>query len=101
MTAHGELWLAKLDKIRPVIILTRDPVAEFLNALIVAPVTSTVRGLDVEVVVGPADGLNRPSVANLDQLRRVERHDFIRRVGRVRPSTMSAICDTVHLAIGC
>jgi mRNA-degrading endonuclease toxin of MazEF toxin-antitoxin module len=41
---RGDVWLAQLDKVRPVIILTRDPLAGLLNAVIVAPITSMVRG---------------------------------------------------------
>jgi mRNA interferase MazF len=48
---RGEVWLAKLDKVRPVIVLTRDPMGRHLNSVIVAPVTSTVRGLATEVAV--------------------------------------------------
>ena len=42
---RGEVWLAQLDKVRPVIVLTRDPMGRHLNSVIVAPVTSTIRGL--------------------------------------------------------
>ncbi|HTD77255.1 MAG TPA: type II toxin-antitoxin system PemK/MazF family toxin [Chloroflexota bacterium] len=41
---RGDVWLAQLAKVRPVIILTRDPLAGLLNAVIVAPITSMVRG---------------------------------------------------------
>ena len=53
---RGDVWLAQLDKVRPVIILTRDPMGRLLHAVVTAPVTSTVRGLSTEVPVGPADG---------------------------------------------
>jgi len=53
------VWLAQLDKIRPVVVLTRDPMGRILNAVVTAPVTSTVRGLSTEVAVGPADGVRR------------------------------------------
>ncbi|TMK51971.1 MAG: type II toxin-antitoxin system PemK/MazF family toxin [Actinobacteria bacterium] len=42
---RGEVWLADLDKVRPVIVLTRDPMGQLLHAVLVAPVTSTVRGI--------------------------------------------------------
>ncbi len=41
---RGEVWLARLDKVRPVVVLTRDPMGRLLQAVIGAPVTSTVRG---------------------------------------------------------
>lgn len=98
---RGDVWLAQLDKVRPVIILTRSPVAALLHAVLAAPVTSTVRGLSTEVQVGPADGVRAVSVANLDNLQLVERAWLTRRVGRARSSTMSAICAALAIAVGC
>ena len=57
--------MADLDKRRPVIVLTRDPLGRSLHSVLVAPVTSTVRGVSTEVPVGPADGVRIASVANL------------------------------------
>jgi mRNA interferase MazF len=101
LTAHGEVWLVAADKPRPAIVLTRDPVARVLTGVLVAPVTTTVRGLAVEVPVTAADGLRRPSVANLDQVQRLDRSAFLHRLGRVRASTMREICAALHLAIDC
>jgi len=58
-----------------------------LNAVVTAPVTSTVRGLSTEVALGPADGVRHPSVANLDQTQLVARSRLVRRVGRARPAS--------------
>ena len=52
---RGEVWLASLDKVRPVVVLTRDPLGALLRSVIVAPVTSTVRGLETEVALGHDD----------------------------------------------
>jgi len=98
---RGEVWLARLDKVRPVVVLTRDPMGRLLHAVIGAPVTSTVRGLSTEVRVGPEDGVRTESVANLDNLQLVARARLLRRVGRARQSTMSAICNALSIAAGC
>lgn len=95
---RGDVRLARLDKVRPVVVLTRDPLGRILNAVIVAPVTSTVRGLTTEVPVGPADGVPLPSVANPDQVQLVARNRLERRVGRARPQTMEALCDALAVA---
>lgn len=101
-TPHrGEVWLAQLDKVRPLVVLTRDPMGALLHAVIGAPVTSTVRGLSTEVPVGPEDGVRTASVASLDNVQLVARGRLVRRVGRARPSTMSAICDALSVAVGC
>jgi mRNA interferase MazF len=98
---RGEVWLAELDKVRPIIVLTRDPLGAVLNAVIAAPVTSTIRALSTEVSVGPEDGVRRESVANLDNVQLVARARLIRRVGRARPATMTAICSALSIAAGC
>jgi mRNA interferase MazF len=98
---RADVWLADLDKVRPVIVLTRDPMGRLLNAVIAAPVTSTVRGLTTEVAVGPADSIRLPSVANLDQVQLVALSRLIRRVGRARPQTMADICDALAVAVNC
>jgi len=98
---RGDVWLAPLDKVRPVIILTRDPMGRLLHAVVTAPVTSTVRGLSTEVPVGPADGIRLPSVANLDQVQLVARSRLVRRVGRARPETMAALCHALAVTVAC
>jgi mRNA interferase MazF len=98
---RADVWLANLDKVRPVIVLTRDPMGRLLNAVIVAPVTSTIRGLTTEVEVGPDDGILRPSVVNLDQVQLVALTRLVRPVGRARPQTMGAICDALAVAVSC
>ena len=98
---RGQVWLADLDKRRPVVILTRDPLGRYLPSVIAAPVTSTVRGLSTEVPVGPEDGVPLPSVVNLDNIQLVAKETLVRRVGEVRGPTMSAICRAVSIAVGC
>lgn len=98
---RGEIWLAELDKRRPVIVLTRDPLGRMLPSVIVGPVTSTVRGLNTEVELTEADGVRKPSVVNLDNLQLLPRASLVRRVGRATPVTLRAICAATAEAIGC
>ena len=53
---------------RPVLLLTRTPAYEYLAKVIVAEITTTVRGIPQEVPLGRREGLGRPSVANLDNI---------------------------------
>ena len=98
---RGEVWLADLDKARPVIVLTRDPMGRLLNSVIVAPITSTIRGVSTEVPVGPADGIRHPSVANLDNVQLLARERLRRRIGRAQPTTMGALCTALSIAVNC
>jgi len=62
------IHVARLDKARPVLILTRELVRPHLGTVTVAPITTTVRGLSSEVAVGPENGLGRPSVVSCDNI---------------------------------
>ena len=62
------IHLAKLDKTRPVLVLTRELVRPYLNRVTVAPITGTIRGLSSEVPVGPRNGLDKDSVVSVDNV---------------------------------
>jgi mRNA interferase MazF len=98
---RGEVWLAELDKVRPVVVLTRDPLGRLLHSVIVAPVTSTIRGVSTEVPLGAGDGIRRPSVANLDNVQLLARDRFRRRIGRAQPATLRALCAALSIAVDC
>lgn len=98
---RAEVWLARLDKVRPIVVLTRDPLGALLHAVIAAPVTSTIRGLSTEVPIGPASGIRLQSVVNLDNVQLVGRSRLVKRVGRVSPATMTDICQALAIAVAC
>jgi mRNA interferase MazF len=98
---RGEVGLAELDKRRPVVVLTRDPLGRLLHSVIIGPVTSTVRGLCTEVAVGSNDGVRMDSGVNLDNLQLLERRRLLYRVGRVRDATLVRICAAIAIAVGC
>jgi mRNA interferase MazF len=98
---RGEIWLAELDKRRPVVVLTREPMGRILHSVIVGPVTSTIRGLSTEVELSAADGVRRRSVVNLDNLQLLPRARLIRRVGKAEPASLARICCAAEVAIGC
>ncbi len=62
------IYIAELDKARPVLILTRDLVRPHLSTVTVAPITTTIRGLSTEVHVDAANGLAGPSVVSCDNI---------------------------------
>lgn len=98
---RSQVWLADLDKRRPVVVLTRDPLGSYLHSVMVGPVTSTIRGLATEVLIGPDDGVNVESVVNLDNTQLVARSALVRQVGVVGAPTMNRICDALAIAVGC
>lgn len=72
---------ARLDKVRPVLVLTREAVLPFRTKVTVAPITSTVRGLATELPVGPLNGLDRTSVVKLDDVLTIHVEDLGPQIG--------------------
>jgi mRNA interferase MazF len=62
------IHVAKLDKTRPVLILTRELVRPHVPRVTVAPITSTIRGLSTELPVGLRNGLHKDSVVSIDNI---------------------------------
>ncbi|HTO88937.1 MAG TPA: type II toxin-antitoxin system PemK/MazF family toxin [Thermoanaerobaculia bacterium] len=101
---RGEIWRYRFrspDKIRPVLVLTRQEVIGLLHTVMVAPITSTIRGAPSEVAVGLREGLKHESAVNLDHVQTVERARLVGYVGRVGPETMSLVCRALAVAAGC
>jgi mRNA interferase MazF len=68
---------------RPVLLLTRTPAYAYLNKVIIAEITSTIRGIAQEVPLGTNEGLDRPSVANLDNIHVIPKASIGDRLGRL------------------
>ena len=75
------IHLVRLDKTRPAVILTREIVRPHLSRVTVAPITSRVRGLTVEVPVGQSNGLDQDSVINCDNIVTVPTSAVGRQIG--------------------
>ncbi len=75
------IHLARLDKPRPVLILTRELVRPYLSTVTVAPITSTIRGLSTEVGVGVANGLEQSSVVACDHVTTIPKHAVGTQIG--------------------
>ena len=90
----------KPDKKRPVLILTRQDMIGRLHTVTVAPITSTVRGVPSEVVVGTESGLKQPSAINLHHLATVPRAGLRSFVGVVSTESMNEIREALMFALG-
>lgn len=98
---HGDVWWVDLDKVRPVVILTRRRVASRLTRILVAPVTTTVRGLATEVPLGNAEGLSAGCVASLDNVQLVPKDLLLRRAGRLAPHRWPEFCRAMAAVMAC
>jgi len=101
---RGEIWQYRFgtpDKRRPVVILTRQEVLPLLRTAMVAPITSTIRGLPSEVIVGIDEGLKHESAINLDHVQTVEQGRLRGFVGSLSDAKMRRVCRALSLATGC
>lgn len=92
------IHLATLDKTRPVLVLTRPQVRQYLNALTVAPITTTIRGLSTEVPVGRVNGLDHDSVVSCDNVTTIPCQAIGRLVGYLQPAQELALAQAIAAA---
>lgn len=81
--------------------LTRDPVADRIDGVVVAACTRTVRGLRSELALGPDDGMPEPCVAGFDNLHTLRRSLYRRRITRLGPERLAQLCPVMEGALGC
>ncbi len=75
------MYIAQLDKPRPVVVLTRELVRNSMTNVTVAPITSSVRGLYSEVRVGKGNNLEGPGVICSDNIQTSPRAALGRQIG--------------------
>ncbi|MBI1948729.1 MAG: type II toxin-antitoxin system PemK/MazF family toxin [Deltaproteobacteria bacterium] len=100
---RGEVrWyrFAAPDKRRPVVVLTRTSAIEYLGEVTVAPVTSTVRGIPSEVVLGPEDGMPKECAVNLDHLQTVQKARIGAVIATLTPRKLTHARAALHFALG-
>lgn len=100
---RGEIWFAATPGgARPVLVLTRDPVADRIGSVVVAALTRTRRGLVSELVLTAAeDGLPSDCVVNFDNVHTLPRSSFRRQVTQLSGRRMTQVCRTLRDATGC
>jgi mRNA interferase MazF len=99
---RGQVWWAETPGgDRPVIVLTRDPVADRIEAVVVAACTRTIRGVMSELPLGPEDGLPDRCVASFDNLHTVRRAALRQRITQLSPVRMADACRVMGRTLGC
>jgi mRNA interferase MazF len=84
-----------------VLILTRGSALPYLSRVTVAPITSTIRGVPSEVVLGTEDGMRQPCAANLHNVITVSQQVLGRRLTELGPRRMREVCAALAFALGC
>ncbi len=100
---RGEVWFAATPGgNRPILVLTRDPVADRIGSVVVAALTRTIRGLVSELELTPTDdGVPTTCVVNFDNVHTLGRASFRRYVTTLSVRRMRQACRTLTAAYGC
>ena len=100
---RGEIWFAATPGgDRPVLIITRDPVADRIGSVVVAALTRIRRGVVSELELTPeTDGVPTECVATFDNLHTLPRSSFRRQVAQLGPVRMAEACQVLRDATGC
>ncbi len=88
------------NKRRPVLILTRDSSLDVLSDVTVAPITSTIRDIPTEVVIGELDGMPRECAVNLDHLQTVPQGKIGSLITRLASGRMDQVRSALCFALG-
>lgn len=92
------IHIARLDKARPVLVLTRELVRPHLTTVTVAPITTTIRGLSTEVPVDTVNGLSGSSVVSCDNIATIPKHVLEAQIGVLLDHQEPALGDAVRAA---
>lgn len=103
MEARGEVARLELEQEgrRPVVVLSLDEALPRLRNVVVALVTRTIRGLDTEVELGPADGMPVACAVSLDNLRTAPEALLTESITRLDAERLDEICKALAPAAGC
>jgi mRNA interferase MazF len=104
LPSWGEVWWCELPEIsrRPVVVMSRNAVIPRLRRALVAPCTTTIRGLPSEVVLEVGDDpIPKRSAVNLDSIESVSTGALTQRLGRLSDMRMRQICLALAIAVDC
>ena len=99
---RGEICWYKFqapDKKRPVLILTRDSILDYLGEVTVAPVTSTIRNIPSEVFLSQDEGMKNDCVVNLDHIQTVSKNKIGTRLTALSTNKMKSLSKAIRFAL--
>ena len=100
---RGDVWWADVpgDKVRPVLVLTRERFIARLHSVVVAPVTTRVRVIPTEVPLTEEDGLPRTCAVNFDNVFTLRRERLRERICALTAARLDQVCQAYRFAVGC
>jgi mRNA interferase MazF len=103
VVARGEVWWGESpdEKGRPYLVVSRDAANRVMSRVLVAPVTSRVRGSPSELALGEDEGLPLTSVASFDNLRSFPKSMLVRRLGALGDTRRGEMCAVAAATLDC
>ncbi len=100
---RGDVWWADVPgyKHRPVLILTRQRFIERLDAILVAPITTSVREIPTEVALGLSDGMLQPCAINFDNMFTLGVRRCVEKITNLSTEKMEEVCFAYRFAADC
>jgi len=95
-----ELWWAEPVGTRPVLLLSRTGAYQYLNRVLAVEVTTKVRMIPQELILGRREGLPRSCVANFDNLRAVPVSTLVERIGGLAAARIIEVKHALGHAVG-
>jgi mRNA interferase MazF len=99
---RGEVWWANLPAPagrRPVVLISRNEAYRVRALVTIAPVTTRIRGIPVEVELGPKEGLPRKCVVNCDSLTTIPKNWLQSRIATLSPAKVQEINKAIKFAL--
>ncbi len=87
------------DKKRPVLILTRDFILDYLGEVTVAPITTTVRDIPSEVFLSKQDGMKRDCAINLDHIQTVSKGKIGALITTLSTDKLQQVSEAIQFAL--
>lgn len=98
---QGQIWIADLPMPigrRPVLVLTRTSAIPTLHNVTVATISTNIRNVETEVVLGPADGMARRCAVSCDNIHTLRVQYLDRAVAELSPERMSEVFQAIRNA---
>jgi mRNA interferase MazF len=100
---RGEVWWVRVDKRRPAVVIQTDKVRDpRVGSFLIVPLTSRLHldGLPGNIRLSRADtNLSKPSVANVYDIQKVLRGDFLERAGFLTAERLGALADSLRIVL--
>jgi len=87
------------DKKRPVLVLTRDSILEYLGEVTIAPITSTVRDIPSEVFLSRDGGIRRDCAINFDHIQTVLKGKIGSLITTLSPEKLKQVREAILFAL--